>query len=89
MNTVKFMTLSVLCISLAGCHVIPKKPDFPKAIPELTEKCPELKKIEAENISITDMIKIVSENYTFYYDCANKVAGWNKWYVEQKKINEK
>lgn len=50
------------------------------------EKCNELKTVQGNKVSITDMLKIVVENYSMYYECSTKVEGWQEWYVEQKKI---
>mgnify|MGYP003339040136 CR=1 FL=1 len=58
-------------------------------IPELTKKCEELKLAVGSTISITDLLKTVVNNYTMYYECSNKVDGWNEWYTKQKEIYEK
>jgi hypothetical protein len=76
---------------LAGCSVsAPVKRNFPDAVPALQEKCPALSIIESTGnaISITDMLKTVVKNYGSYYECANKVDGWNEWYDKQRKIFE-
>lgn len=81
--------LFALILLLTGCSttvpVVAKFPDAPKS---LTEKCPNLKKIEGDVISIVDLHKTVVENYTLYHECAIKVEEWNEWHVEQKKIFE-
>lgn len=77
-------------ITLAGCStVVPVKQKWPDAIPELQESCPELKTISGDKVAITDMLKVVIENYTTYYQCSNKVDGWNDWYKKQKEVFEK
>ncbi len=85
----KIIFLLVPILLLTGCYTVPVKQKFPDAITELQEKCPELKTIQGDKVSITDMIKVVIENYTTYYQCANKVDGWNEWYNKQKEIFEK
>lgn len=75
---------------LVGCSTtVPIKQQWPDAVPELQEKCPQLKTVEGEMVSITDLLKIVIENYTTYYQCGNKVDGWNEWYNKQKENFEK
>ena len=64
------------------------KQKFPEAIPELKEKCPDLKQIEGDKVAITDLLKSVIINYNMYYECSLKNDGWNKWYDEQRKIYE-
>lgn len=79
----------LLFVLLVGCStVVPITPRFPDAISELQEKCEELKKIEGDRITITDMLKTVVENYSLYYQCSAKVDGWQEWYTQQKKIYE-
>jgi len=50
------------------------------------EKCPELKIIQGEKVSIVDFTKTVSENYTTYYECSARNSAWQEWYTKQKKI---
>jgi hypothetical protein len=78
----------IIALALAGCTVAPIKQKFPEAIPELKEKCPDLKQIEGDKVAITDLLKSVITNYNMYYECSLKNDGWNKWYNEQKKIYE-
>jgi inhibitor of KinA sporulation pathway (predicted exonuclease) len=80
---------SLLLVLLAGCTtVVPVTQKFPAAIPALTEKCEDLRKIEGDRVSITDMLKTVVENYSLYYQCSAKVDGWNDWYQQQRKLYE-
>jgi hypothetical protein len=74
---------------LAACSTaVPLTPGFPEAPAMLKEKCPELKIILGEKVSIVDFTKTVSENYTTYYQCAGKNDAWIDWYNQQKKIWE-
>jgi uncharacterized lipoprotein YmbA len=78
-----------LALVLAACStpvpVSQKFPDVPKA---LVERCESLKKVEGDKVAITEMLKVVVQNYGMYYECAAKVDGWNDWYLEQKRIYE-
>jgi len=72
---------------LAACSTaVPLTQSFPEAPAMLKEKCPELKVIVGERVSIVDFTKTVSENYTTYYQCAGKQQAWTDWYEQQKKI---
>jgi PBP1b-binding outer membrane lipoprotein LpoB len=83
------MRYFLLALLLAGCSTtVPVVQKFPNATPELMKKCEDLKKIEGEKVSITDMLKVIVENYTMYYECSTKVDGWQDWYYEQKKIHD-
>ena len=81
--------LILLVALLAGCSTtVPVTAKFPEAPKSLTEKCPELKKLDKENVSIVDLHTVVVENYTSYHECAIKVEVWNEWYLKQKEIFE-
>jgi hypothetical protein len=80
-----------LAVLLTGCSITtPVKRNFPDAAPSLQEKCPVLSTVEStgKEVSITDLLKTVVKNYGSYYECANKVDGWNEWYDNQRKIFE-
>lgn len=83
------MKLLILLISvlLSGCVTL-GKPNFPKPQESLMEKCQELTKLNGEHVTISQLMESVVNNYVLYYQCANKVDGWQKWYVEQKKNYE-
>jgi hypothetical protein len=74
---------------LLGCSTpVPVKPRFPEVPAALKEKCESLRKIEGNQVAITEMLKVVVHNYTLYYECSTKVEGWQEWYQTQKKIYE-
>jgi hypothetical protein len=83
----KYIVLS-LVLSLAACSTAPVKQKFPEVPKALVERCESLKKVEGDRVAITEMLKVVVQNYGMYYECAAKVDGWNDWYLEQKRIYE-
>jgi hypothetical protein len=77
----------VLAFLITACSTaVPLTQNFPDAPDMLMEKCPELKTIQGEKVSIVDFTKTVSENYTTYYQCAGRTEAWIDWYNQQKKI---
>jgi hypothetical protein len=52
------------------------------------KSCESLKKVEGDKVAITEMLKVIVQNYTLYYECSTKVDGWQDWYNQQKKIFE-
>ena len=79
----------VLAFLITACSTaVPLAQNFPAAPDILLEKCPTLKTIEGEKISIVDFTRTVSENYTTYYQCAGRTDAWIDWYNQQKKIWE-
>jgi hypothetical protein len=83
----KYVILS-LAILLSACTTVPVKQKFPDVPKALVERCDSLKKVEGDRVAITEMLKVVVQNYGMYYECAAKVDGWNDWYLEQKRIYE-
>lgn len=84
----KFYPLILVSV-LAGCSTtVPLQPKFPEVPQALKERCENLKKIDGDSVAITEMLKIVIQNYALYYECSTKVDGWQDWYNEQKKIYE-
>jgi hypothetical protein len=84
----KYVVLA-LALTLAGCSTVtPVKQNFPQATKTLMESCPDLQKIEGDKVAITDLLKTIVNNYSLYYQCANKVDGWKEWYEQQKKTFE-
>ena len=78
-----------LTLVLAACSTpVPVKQKFPEVPKALVERCESLRKVEGDRVAITEMLKVVVQNYGMYYECAAKVDGWNDWYLEQKRIYE-
>jgi len=92
MTLIKLFGLSLFIVFsflITGCSTtVPVKQKFPDVPKALIEKCESLKKIEGDRVAITEMLKVVVQNYGMYYECAAKVDGWNDWYLEQKRIYE-
>ena len=80
--------LGLVSLLTACSTAVPLTQSFPQAPAMLMEKCPELKIIVGEKVTIVDFTKTVSENYTTYYQCAGKNDAWINWYDQQKKIWE-
>jgi hypothetical protein len=90
MNLIRLFALIIyilLAFLITACStVVPVTQSFPEAPAVLMEKCPELKTIQGERISIVDFTRTVSENYTTYHQCAGRTDAWIDWYGQQKKI---
>jgi hypothetical protein len=76
-------------LALTACSTpVPVRQQFPVAPQMLLERCPDLLTIDDGKNSMRDMLKVVIQNYSLYYQCAEKTHGWQDWYSEQKKIHE-
>lgn len=85
----KTIIVAISLLFITGCSVTtPVKRNFPPVPEALMKQCEELKLLSGDKVSITDMLKVVVENYRLHYECSNKVEGWTEWYTEQKKIFE-
>jgi len=85
------MKYLIICLTMfiVGCSTtVPVVEKFPTAPEVLMEKCPTLKTIEGEKISIVDYTKAVIANYTLHYECVAKHDAWIEWYNKQKAIFE-
>lgn len=74
---------------LTGCITVPVKHAMPELPPELVEKCPPLKQLGEGETRLTELLKVVTENYTIYYECSAKNESLVDWYDRQKKIHDK
>ncbi len=92
MNLIKLFALVIyilLAFLITACSTaVPLTQNFPEAPAMLKEKCPELKTIAGERVTIVEFTRTVSENYTTYHQCAGRTDAWIDWYNQQKKIWE-
>lgn len=70
---------------LFGCVSVPVEQNFPKAPDALLVAPPALKEVP-ENSQADQVFDVVIENYSSYHDVANRLRGWQQWYIEQRKI---
>jgi hypothetical protein len=84
----RIVLLGIASLLTACSTAVPVTQNFPQAPDLLMEKCPELKTIAGERVTIVEFTRTVSENYTTYYQCAGRTDAWIDWYNKQKKIWE-
>lgn len=72
-------------VLLAGCSTpVPLKQTFPEAPKPLLSVCEPLQLAQA-NTTISELTKIIVENYAQYHLCASTHASFIAWYYQQKK----
>lgn len=86
----KKLTVVLLCVILTGCgsmtQYLPTWRKFPEQKDKtLLESCPNLKQIESDQVSVTQLLKAVVDNYALYHECSLKNDNWITWYNENKK----
>lgn len=73
-------------ILLTGCGITtPVKRTFPEVPSELKQACPDLLQT-AQTEKLSDVLDVVTKNYSQYHECRIKVDEWNEWYSKQKQI---
>lgn len=81
--------LILLLVMLSGCQLlVPVQRKFPEAPQILLEPCPQLKKVSEDKGTLREMLTVVVENYSTYYQCSSKTQSWQEWYIKQKEIFE-
>ena len=71
-------------IVLGGCSTtVPVTMKFPEAPKELLTSCPDLKQTEPTS-KLSDVLTVVTQNYSQYHECRVKVDSWVEWYKTQK-----
>ncbi len=74
---------------LLGCEedvpVVAKWPDIPA---DLKTACPGLQEVKEGTTKLSEVITVVTDNYSQYHECQVKVDAWLEWYQSQKKIHE-
>lgn len=78
----------ILLFLLTGCITSPVKHAFPKPPENVTEKCSDLNQIVQDEERLSEFLKVVTKNYSLYYDCASKHDLLVKWINEQKAIHD-
>jgi len=49
-------------------------------------ECPDLAQVDTSTSKLSDVLETVTDNYSDYYECKDKVDTWVDWYTKQKQI---
>lgn len=83
----KLIILS-LVLFLIGCTtVVPVHRKFPEAPTSILQPCPDLFLTQPTE-KLSEVLLIVTKNYTLYHECSAKTDSWIEWYNEQRRIFE-
>ena len=81
--------LVIIATVLSGCSVtVPVKHGLADMPQMLIERCPDLMLLPDKEERLSELIKVVSQNYTLYHECGAKHELLVKWYIEQKQIHD-
>jgi hypothetical protein len=82
-----FFVLSL--VFLSGCATkVPVFMKFPDVPQELLNNCDDLKHAASDEQKLSELMKIVIDNYGSYHTCRVKLESWIDWYNAQKEIAE-
>jgi hypothetical protein len=73
-------------ILLAGCLATPVKRTFPEVPQDLKVACPSLEQVDPATTKLSEVVRVVTDNYAQYHECRVKVDAWIEWYGTQKQI---
>jgi hypothetical protein len=82
----KYILILASTILLTGCLSTPVKRTFPEAPTELMTQCLDLLQIKEGTTQLSEVLKVVTENYSQYHECNIKNQLWIEWYKSQKEI---
>jgi len=84
----KLLLVLPIVVLLSGClTTTPVKRNFPEVPKQLMEACPDLKTTDPTE-KLSEVSKVVVDNYGQYHECKIKVDTWIEWYTTQKQIFE-
>lgn len=75
-------------IVLTGCLTTPVARHFPEVPKELQTACPSLEQVDPATTKLSEVVRVVTDNYTQYHECRVKVDAWIEWYKTQRSIFE-
>lgn len=75
---------------LSGCLTFgtPVRHKFPEVPAELLKTCPDLQLVQ-DTDKLSDILKVVNDNYFKYHECKLSTDTWIEWYKINKDIFNK
>jgi hypothetical protein len=71
---------------LTACASAGKNMSFPEVPDDLKKVCPDLAQVDPSTSKLSDVLTVVTTNYSQYYECKERVDTWIEWYTHQKEI---
>ena len=73
-------------VLLTGCLNTPVRRHFPEVPEDLKTACPDLEQVDPNTTKLSDVVRVVTDNYAQYHECRVKVDSWIEWYKTQRAI---
>ena len=84
----KKLLVLIPAILLTGCLNTPVARHFPEVPEELKTACPSLEQVDPNTTKLSEVVRVVTDNYTQYHECRVRVDAWIEWYKTQRSIFE-
>ncbi|CAB4129342.1 hypothetical protein UFOVP112_440 [uncultured Caudovirales phage] len=84
----KKLLILIPAVLLTGCLNTPVARHFPEVPDELKTACPSLEQVDPNTTKLSEVVRVVTDNYTQYHECRVKVDAWIEWYKTQRSIFE-
>lgn len=82
----KNLLVLISLVMLSACSTVtPVERKFPSVPSDLLEACPDLKQTQPTD-KLSDVLKVVVDNYGQYHECRIKLDAWIEWYNKQQEI---
>jgi len=82
----KRLLILVSALLLTGCLNTPVARHFPEVPEELKIACPSLEQVDPATTKLSEVVRVVTDNYTQYHECRVRVDAWIEWYNTQRAI---
>ncbi len=77
----------LILLLLAGCSTtVPVARKFPEIPDSFKDPCIPLEQIKQDTTKLSEVITVVTNNYSLHHRCSDKVDMWIEWYTSQKEI---
>ena len=76
----------IIAIMLLTACATPVARHFPEAPAEIKTTCADLEQVDPKTDHLSDVVRVVTDNYTRYHECRVKTDAWIEWYNTQKSI---
>jgi hypothetical protein len=84
----KLLIISLLILSGCAAQKTAVLTSFPDVPQDLLTACPDLKTVDTATEKLSEVLPIIVDNYSTYYECKVKVDTWVEWYNKQKEIQD-
>ena len=81
--------LILFVVFLTGCTTpVSVKHSLPSPPQVISERCPRLDLAKDDEEKLSELLKVITKNYTLYYECATKHDLLVKWLEDQKAVHD-